>query len=467
MLVSILKAKIIAVLLGSAGMGINAIFYSTLFALYNFSSLGINHSAVRNISQAHETADVNKLSVLLKIFKRLVLATGLFGMVICLIGSRWLSAFSFGNKQHVWSFVILSGAVLFMSLTNGEIAIFKGTRNLKLLAQSSVISPLASLAVSIPLFYFLKLDGIAVSIFAGYLFMFLMFTWFEKKIPIKQVPKLSFAEAKEESKSMITLGVALMTGSTMISLFTYITNIYIGRTGSIQDVGLFQGAASITIQSILMIGTVLASDFYPRLSSVCNETEKVNKMVNLQLEIITLVIAPIVVLLMLLTPLIVRLLLSSEFVLIVPMVQWMSFSLLFRGIWQTMSYIILAKGDKTAYFIYDALVGNGLNFGLNLLAYTFGGLTGLSISFVAGSVLVSIILFTVIRKRYQLKITTGYLRKLGIVFVLEIVAFVNATVPANHNKILFSIIILITTFLFTGTVLFKRLDLLPLLRNRH
>jgi O-antigen/teichoic acid export membrane protein len=190
-------------------------------------------------------------------------------------------------------------------------------------------------------------------------------------------------------------------------------------------------------------------------------------MVNLQLEIITLVIAPIVVLLMLLTPLIVRLLLSSEFVLIVPMVQWMSFSLLFRGIWQTMSYIILAKGDKTAYFIYDALVGNGLNFGLNLLAYTFGGLTGLSISFVAGSVLVSIILFTVIRKRYQLKITTGYLRKLGIVFVLEIVAFVNATVPANHNKILFSIIILITTFLFTGTVLFKRLDLLPLLRNRH
>jgi len=220
MLISILKAKIIAVLLGSAGMGINAIFYSTLFALYNFSSLGINHSAVRNISQTHETGDVNKLSILLKILKRLVLATGLLGLAICLIGSRWLSAFSFGNTEYVWSFVILSGAVLFMSLANGEIAIFKGTRNLRLLAQSSVISPLASLAVSIPLFYFLNLDGIAVSIFAGYFIMFLVFIRFEKKIPTKQVQKLSFTEAKEESKSMITLGVALMTGITMVSLFT-------------------------------------------------------------------------------------------------------------------------------------------------------------------------------------------------------------------------------------------------------
>jgi len=190
-------------------------------------------------------------------------------------------------------------------------------------------------------------------------------------------------------------------------------------------------------------------------------------MVNLQLEIITLVIAPIVVLMMLFTPLIVKFLLSNEFIPIVPMVQWMAVSLLFRGIWQTMSYIILAKGDKKAYFIYDALLGNGLNFGLNLLAYTFRGLTGLSISFVAGSVLVSVILYTVVKIRYQLKISRDYLKTLGIVLVFVIVAFINATVPVYHYKILFSMIILITTIFYAGTVLFKRLDLLPLLRNRH
>jgi O-antigen/teichoic acid export membrane protein len=465
MLISILKAKIIAVLLGSAGMGINAILYSTLLAIYNFSSLGINHSAVRNISQIHESGDINKLSKLLKIFKLLVLATGLLGLMICLTGSMWLSKFSFGNTKYIWSFVILSAAVLFMSLANGEITIFKGTRNLKLLAQSSVISPFISLIVSIPFFYFLKLDGIAVSILAAYIFMFLVLYQFGKKITTTKVPKLVFTETKEESKSMIALGIALMTGSTLISLFTYITNIFISRTGSIQDVGLFQGAASITVQSTLVIGTILASDFYPRLSSVCNENDKVNKMVNLQLEIITLVIAPIVVLLMLFTPLIVRLLLSSEFVLIVPMVQWMAFSLLFRGIWQTMSYIILAKGDKTAYFIYDALVGNGLNFGLNLLAYTFGGLTGLSISFVAGSVFVSLILFSVARKRYHLRITSDYLKRLGFVLMLETLAFLSVTFLTSPFKISASIILLFTTILYSGTILLKRLNILSSLKN--
>jgi O-antigen/teichoic acid export membrane protein len=188
-------------------------------------------------------------------------------------------------------------------------------------------------------------------------------------------------------------------------------------------------------------------------------------MVNLQLEIITLVIAPIVVLLMLFTPLIVRLLLSSEFVLIVPMVQWMAFSLLFRGIWQTMSYIILAKGDKTAYFIYDALVGNGLNFGLNLLAYTFGGLTGLSISFVAGSVFVSLILFSVARKRYHLRITSDYLKRLGFVLMLETLAFLSVTFLTSPFKISASIILLFTTILYSGTILLKRLNILSSLKN--
>ncbi len=50
-LMSIVRAKVIALLLGPIGIGLNSIFLITLNTLYQVTSVGLPQSAIRDIAQ--------------------------------------------------------------------------------------------------------------------------------------------------------------------------------------------------------------------------------------------------------------------------------------------------------------------------------------------------------------------------------------------------------------------------------
>ena len=280
MLIVILRAKFIAVFLGSEGMGINAIFQSTIAVIASFSCFGIFQSAVRDISQAHEKGDVTQLSFISAIFSKLVWTAGVIGLFICVLGAYWLSELSFNNEDFTLYFVLLSVSLLFTALSNGKMVLLQGPRNLNYLAKASIIGAVVSLAVGIPMFYFLGTLGIVLSIISSSLALYLSQLYYSRKINLVKIDNLKLSQIIEHGSPIVKLGIVLMISTVMITLFTYFTNIYISRFGKIEDVGLFQGVSSITNQSIAIVIAVLASDFFPRLSAIYQDRIKVKTMVN-------------------------------------------------------------------------------------------------------------------------------------------------------------------------------------------
>ena len=59
-LTAIVKGKIVAILLGPTGMGLNSIFNSVINMIAEFANFGLNYSAVRTLAQATETEDKNR-----------------------------------------------------------------------------------------------------------------------------------------------------------------------------------------------------------------------------------------------------------------------------------------------------------------------------------------------------------------------------------------------------------------------
>ena len=53
-LMSIVRAKVIALLLGPIGIGLNSIFLITLNTLYQVTSMGLPQSAIRDIAQSQK-----------------------------------------------------------------------------------------------------------------------------------------------------------------------------------------------------------------------------------------------------------------------------------------------------------------------------------------------------------------------------------------------------------------------------
>ena len=71
-LIQIIKSKILAVLLGPSGIGIQGLFQSALDLVKQGSSMGIAQSAVRDVAEAHGSGDVDRINETVSILRKIV-----------------------------------------------------------------------------------------------------------------------------------------------------------------------------------------------------------------------------------------------------------------------------------------------------------------------------------------------------------------------------------------------------------
>src|SRR5580692_2237549 len=80
-IISIIRSKFIAILLGPAGMGIAGLLTSTTGLITGVTNFGLGTSAVKNVSAANSTGDNYKISTVISVLRRLVWITGTLGMI--------------------------------------------------------------------------------------------------------------------------------------------------------------------------------------------------------------------------------------------------------------------------------------------------------------------------------------------------------------------------------------------------
>ena len=163
-LMSMVRNKLVAIILGPEGMGLISLFNSSIKLVSDSTNLGISMSAVREVSEAYEHGDEEKLNHIVSLVRLWSFLTALLGMLVCIVFSPFLNSFTFSWGDHTHHFVLLSPKVAMMAITGGELAILKGTRRLKSLAVISVYGVIAALLTSIPLFYIWGESAIVPSI---------------------------------------------------------------------------------------------------------------------------------------------------------------------------------------------------------------------------------------------------------------------------------------------------------------
>lgn len=453
-LLTIVRVKVVAIFLGPAGLGIQSIFQSTLSSINQLSSLGVFQSSVREISNAKQNDDSQKADRMVVIVSRWSWIIALLSGGLCLVMSNLISRFTFKNDNYTWEFAALSLALFFWALSNGNISIMQGRRQLSDLAKASLIGAFISLLLTLPLYWFLGVKGIVPALIIGYLTVYLVNSIFKRKVKLEQKVNISLKETIMEGGDIVKLGIVLMFSNVLMTLFSFFINAFIVNYGDVSDIGFFQAAFTITYGNLIIVIAIMASDYYPRLSAVQDDNKKISKIVNQQTELFLLIVAPLVILLIIIAPVVVKLLYSNDFIIIVPMLRWMALALIFRVVWHSLSYIILAKGDRKTYLIYDALLGNGTNFILNLVAYYWGGLYGLGGSFVLGSVLITGFLICVTRIKYKF----CYEKEVKKLFIYLLLLSVTTSLLCFFLANTLSYILCVCVFLFTAYLSISKLN---------
>lgn len=463
-IVRIIRMKVVSVILGAGGMGINALFQNSINLLGSITSLGLNMSAVRDISQAKKEGDGRQLSMVVKSLRSWIWVTGLIGSVVMLALSPLLSKWTFGSGDYTWGFVWLSCVMLFKALADGENSIMRGMQHLRSMAKASTIGAAIGLAVSVPLYYIWEIKGIVPALILSAVITFICERRYSRKIKFEKID-MTVKEQFDTGKNMAKLGVMLVLSSFIGYFSVYFTNILIRLLGGISEVGLYQAGVNLSNQYVGMIFAAMSTDYFPRLSAVWKDNRRLKVLVNQQAEIAMLIIAPIAVGIILSAPVVIRILYTKEFIPIIGYLQWISVGVLFKACSWAMAFTILAKGNSKL-FLYTELISNVIIMGLTVLGYYLGGITGTGIAYCISYMIYTVIIYTVIHRNYNFRFIRRYMRIFLILLGMVVLSLVTTILLGYPRAYVSNAVILAGALVFSYRELDKRISFKDMFREK-
>ena len=429
-LCSIIRTKLVAMWIGPVGTGLFALFNNALEMISTGTNLGIRSSSVRDISQAAEGRDTSLVARMVTVVRKWSLWLGLAGALLTLALAPVLSRITFGNTEHIWGFVALSIAVLLQALTNGEYAVLQGTARLKRLASVTLWGTIVGLVVSVPLFYLLRERSILPSIIA-YAVALAAFAWLFRN---REYPAVDMTARNtfDMGKGFVKLGIYMTLGNFAGLLATYVFNAWLNVKAGTGEVGLYQAGYTLINKYTGLILTALGMEYYPRLAKVVDSRLRLRAFVSQEINVAITVMAPVVALFILLREVAVWILYTPEYNVILTFVSWGMIGTVLRTLSWCLAFTILAKGDGKTY-LWTEVASAVINLVLNILFYSWWGLTGLGIAFLVSYILYTIIVAVVYFKIYRLTVSAASLYNL--LWTLAVAAAVMVAMETGHTVV--------------------------------
>lgn len=414
---SIVRTKLVALWMGDVGMGLFGLFNQALEMINTGTNLSIRQSSVRDVSQAVQHNDEKLIARIITVVRRWSLWLGLAGALLTMAFAPLLSEVTFGDSAHIWGFVALSAAVLLMAVTNGEYAVFQGLAKLRRLARVTMFGTLSGLAISIPLFYFFRLDSVVPSIVA----YAASAAFFALVLKNKEYPpaRISNKETVALGKDFVRLGVYMTIGNFVTMLAAYVFNAWLNLHAGTGEVGLYQAGYTLVNKYVGLVLAALGMEYYPRLARVAHSKMRLRAFVSQEINISMMVMMPIVAIFILLRTQVVDLLYTEDFRVIVTFISLGMAGTVLRTLSWCIAFVILAKGSGKVYLFTETLSAvTGL--ALNIVCYMQWGLTGLGASYVAWYFIYTIVVAIVYYRVFKLRLAKGCL--LNIVATLAAAA---------------------------------------------
>ena len=467
-IISVVRNKVVSILLGPAGMGIVGVLQSTVSAINSISNCGLTTSALKNISVAYEQKDPIALGKVVYVIKRLLWITSIIAAVICISMSRQLSIWSFGNEDFIIPYCWLSISLLLMQLTNGNLMIIKCCRQLKMYAKANVIGNISSLFITIPLYFIWGVDAIVPALILLSLSTFIISFFYERGLKIRE-QRVAKIEFKEISLDLFKIGVVIAFASALPDCLAYYLRVFMSSHGGVADVGYYAAGFAILNSYVGMIFNAMSTDFIPRLSAVVDDNAACQDTINKQVRISAMILLPILTLFIVFSKLIVLVLYTEEFFPMIGMMTWGAVGCFIRSADWSMGNLFVPKRDTKEYLLINWLTA-AVTIGLNIYCYLLWGVTGLGVATILFYSFETVVVAVYMKRKYNIVFEKDVIviNLLGISF-LVLLGMIN-TIFDNHSvlMIIFNLLMVVAACIYSYRKLnrYMGVDVITSIRNK-
>lgn len=379
MILSMIRVKFAAILIGAAGVGLIASFNAVQGVMSVIAGLGIQSSAVRQIAAAAALGDKKAIGRSILTLRRICWLTGLFGMLVMIIFSEIIGRLTFGNNQYAFDIATLGIFILLINMSSGELAILQGMRRIADIACINILTSFFSILSAIGFYVWLGLGGIIPSIINTAIFQLILTSYFARRIPFLLV-SVTWKETFDQAVGLIKLGLSFMWSGLLVSAVTFFTVALVTHELNSEAVGIYSAAFTLSGMFVNFVLAAMSVDYYPRLTGVTHDHSAMKRLVNEQTEIGLLLVMPGLIATVAMAPWIIQIFYSSEFFGSTELICWFVLGCLGRVVSFPLSFVVLALG-RGRWYVFTETAFNFAHAVLILFGLQLYGLKGIAIAF--------------------------------------------------------------------------------------
>lgn len=415
--VRMLRTKVLAILLGPAGIGLEAVFDSVITLSKTAVDLGISSAGVRQIAAAVGSGSQPVIATTVFTLRRVCLVLGIIGAVTLFLCRESVGRLAFGNTDHSSDIGLLSIILLFGAVMGGQGALLQGMRRIGDLAKMNIFGALAGAVLSIPIVYVWGRAGIPAYMVLGAGVGVLTSWYYARRVRIEPV-KVPFRQITSEARNLLKLGLVFLASGLMTAGALFLLRIFVARQEGVYGAGQFQAASALSMVYVGFVLQAMGTDFYPRLTVLAADNRRCNQLVNEQAEISILLALPGVLATLALAPWVIQLFYSNKFDKAAEILCWQVTGTFLQVNSWPMGFILLAKGRAAALFWTD-LASYSVYVVLGWVGLKLFGLPGTGMAFLGLYAFHWVVVFAIVRRisGFALSPTNVRLSLLGVATV--------------------------------------------------
>ncbi|WP_160167345.1 O-antigen translocase [Rhodopirellula sp. SWK7] len=423
MAIGLVRTKLVAVLIGPAGIGLVGIYLSITAMANTLAGMGIQTSGVRDVAKHHGDQNAAGIAATVITLRRVCWLTGIAGALLLAIAAPWISQLSFGSGEYTLSIALLGFTIFFNNLAGGQTAILQGTRRIGDLARKQILGAILGTIVSVVLYAWLGMNGIVPALIALSVMTLAVSTYYSRKIPLAKV-SMNWKQSLMDAGGLLKFGASMVVAGLVGAGATYAIRAVISNELDLQAVGIYTAAFTLSGMFVQFVLQAMGADFYPRLTAESDDHAAMRRMINEQTEVGLLLAFPGLLATLALAPWVIRLFYTAEFAPAAEMLKWFVVGCMGKVLSFPLGYALLAKGQGKTFVVTESIF-HLFHFLTVLVLIQPLGLLGAAMAFAALYILCCIVLLLLTRFTIKFRWSPSVLAQLFwmtplAVFVLSI-----------------------------------------------
>ena len=353
-LIGLLRIKVVAVLLGPAGVGLLGLLQNLMATASTVAALGFGTVGTRQIAEAAGREDQAGIDT-----ARRALFWGTLGLAV--VGGVLLWALRDLLADKVLADPGMAPLIGWLALGVGlavasgsQGALLTGMRRVGDIARVQVYSAVLTTVLGIGAIWLLGEAGLLLFILAAPFASFVIGHLYVARLPKIQTPAVQLSALAGQWKIMARLGTAFMVAGLVAMLGQLAVRTLVQRELGAESLGYFQAAWVLSMTYLGFVLGAMGTDYYPRLTAAIHDHASANRLVNEQTEVALLLAGPVLLGMLALVPWVIPLLYSAEFAPAASILRWQILGDMLKILSWPLGFIIVAAGAGRTFMLSES-----------------------------------------------------------------------------------------------------------------